>query len=268
MHDPRVGRFFAVDPLFRKYPWNSTYAFSENRVLDGVELEGLEHLNLQIYQVMYDKTEDCYVSVQTAQKVYNDVGDWSGVQTQYVYVLHDKKGDQFAVVGRMDYVSHVRSKIKKEINIKGHVYDYSQSENPDWLGEGTMWSNQDEAIKYDDDSHKSTAKHHVWDVDMDELNSVMSGGRSKGNIKYTETQKIIKNEIDKSVKLYNLYKKTEELVELAKTNEKQEDTTVVRVSLTTNTVIKNEDGSNSVISGPGKTKFTIPKTKPLWTTSP
>ncbi len=42
MHDPRVGRFFAVDPLFKEYPWNSSYAFSENRLLDGVELEGLE----------------------------------------------------------------------------------------------------------------------------------------------------------------------------------------------------------------------------------
>jgi len=42
MHDPRVGRFFAVDPLFKSYPWNSYYAFSENRVIDGIELEGLE----------------------------------------------------------------------------------------------------------------------------------------------------------------------------------------------------------------------------------
>jgi RHS repeat-associated protein len=42
MHDPRVGRFFAVDPLFREYPHNSTYAFSENRVIDLNELEGLE----------------------------------------------------------------------------------------------------------------------------------------------------------------------------------------------------------------------------------
>src|SRR5690554_4231224 len=42
MHDPRVGRFFAVDPLSSEYPWNSPYAFSENRVLDGIELEGLE----------------------------------------------------------------------------------------------------------------------------------------------------------------------------------------------------------------------------------
>jgi RHS repeat-associated protein len=44
MHDPRLGRFFSVDPLASKYPWNSVYAFSENRVVDGIELEGLEWL--------------------------------------------------------------------------------------------------------------------------------------------------------------------------------------------------------------------------------
>jgi RHS repeat-associated protein len=42
MHDPRVGRFFATDPLEVELPWNSPYVFSENRLLDGVELEGLE----------------------------------------------------------------------------------------------------------------------------------------------------------------------------------------------------------------------------------
>ncbi len=48
MHDPRIGRFFAVDPLAPKYPHNSPYAFSENRVIDGVELEGLEWTQIQI----------------------------------------------------------------------------------------------------------------------------------------------------------------------------------------------------------------------------
>lgn len=42
MHDPRVGRFFATDPLEGSYPWNSPYAFSENDVIASVELEGLE----------------------------------------------------------------------------------------------------------------------------------------------------------------------------------------------------------------------------------
>jgi RHS repeat-associated protein len=42
MHDPRLGRFFAVDPLAAKYPYNGSYNFSENRVIDSGELEGLE----------------------------------------------------------------------------------------------------------------------------------------------------------------------------------------------------------------------------------
>jgi hypothetical protein len=37
-----LGRFFAVDPLASKYPHNGPYNFSENRVIDGIELEGLE----------------------------------------------------------------------------------------------------------------------------------------------------------------------------------------------------------------------------------
>src|SRR5690554_5541660 len=44
MHDPRVGRFFATDPLEASYPWNSPYAFSENRVIDGIEQIGRAHV--------------------------------------------------------------------------------------------------------------------------------------------------------------------------------------------------------------------------------
>ncbi len=39
---PEIGRFFNVDPLAEKYPYNGVYNFSENRVVDGRELEGLE----------------------------------------------------------------------------------------------------------------------------------------------------------------------------------------------------------------------------------
>ena len=46
MHDPRIGRFFAVDPLAASYPHNSPYAFSENVVINAIELEGLEKFTL------------------------------------------------------------------------------------------------------------------------------------------------------------------------------------------------------------------------------
>jgi len=37
-----LGRFFSVDPLTKKYPFYTPYAFSGNRIIDMVELEGLE----------------------------------------------------------------------------------------------------------------------------------------------------------------------------------------------------------------------------------
>jgi RHS repeat-associated protein len=44
MHDPRVGRFFAVDPLTKKYPFYTPYSFSGNKVIAYKELEGGEDL--------------------------------------------------------------------------------------------------------------------------------------------------------------------------------------------------------------------------------
>ena len=42
MHDPRVGRFFARDPLEKSYPWYSPYQFSGNTPIMSIELEGME----------------------------------------------------------------------------------------------------------------------------------------------------------------------------------------------------------------------------------
>jgi len=64
MHDPRVGRFLSLDPLAKTYPWNSPYAFAENRVIDGIDLEGLEFKCIT--------TQDCktgeYKTVVTTDK--------------------------------------------------------------------------------------------------------------------------------------------------------------------------------------------------------
>ena len=74
MHDPRVGRFFAVDPLEKSYPWNSPYAFSENRVIDAVELEGLEAA------LTKPETENLVIVAQGADNQDTDVATQGNTQ--------------------------------------------------------------------------------------------------------------------------------------------------------------------------------------------
>ncbi|WP_338356625.1 RHS repeat-associated core domain-containing protein [Yeosuana marina] len=58
VHDPRLGRFFAVDPLSSKYPHNSSYAFSENTVVNAVELEGLEKKEVYNFNLKFPTPEE------------------------------------------------------------------------------------------------------------------------------------------------------------------------------------------------------------------
>jgi RHS repeat-associated protein len=51
VHDARLGRFLSVDPLSPEYPWNSGYAFSENKPIDHYELEGLEGIKFYLNTV-------------------------------------------------------------------------------------------------------------------------------------------------------------------------------------------------------------------------
>lgn len=44
IQDSKIGRFFSIDPLQKDFSWNSSYCYSQNRVIDGKEIEGLEVL--------------------------------------------------------------------------------------------------------------------------------------------------------------------------------------------------------------------------------
>jgi len=48
--DPAIGRFWQIDPLAEDYMYNSTYAFQENKLGSGVELEGLENARFDVAQ--------------------------------------------------------------------------------------------------------------------------------------------------------------------------------------------------------------------------
>ncbi len=96
IHDPRLGRFLSIDPLSMKYPWNSPYAFAENRVIDGIDLEGLEHYKVRgtdmgdgTTQIQVFLAEDGYNKPfqvdYNGQTVSTTQGDWAFKQLQERY---------------------------------------------------------------------------------------------------------------------------------------------------------------------------------------
>jgi RHS repeat-associated protein len=106
MHDPRLGRFFTVDPLAGKYSYNSPYAFSENRVIDGLEWEGLEVVIHHEYQketntfIVTSKEIDNSFKENVNHYVYKNA---DGQITRQVYKSHTSGRSYVAPVGQVDY---------------------------------------------------------------------------------------------------------------------------------------------------------------------
>ena len=95
MHDPRLGRFLSIDPLAPDYPHNSPYAFSENRVIDGVELEGLEYATATILVVDGTVTK---IHVTKDYELKNKNTQGPGMLYKYVYV--NSKNNTVTVVDK------------------------------------------------------------------------------------------------------------------------------------------------------------------------
>ena len=96
MHDPRIGRFFNRDPLESKYPWNSPYAFSENRVIDGIELEGKEWLGVTFFFFEFDIGAGLGYGVNYLEQTgiaMDEIGKTKFVMTSAIYVINQDLED-------------------------------------------------------------------------------------------------------------------------------------------------------------------------------
>lgn len=74
-----------MDPLSGDYPWNSTYAFSENRLIDGVELEGLEYMPyMQTYKYTGSASDYFWAAENGLRNIVNVVpATWNGLVYSY-----------------------------------------------------------------------------------------------------------------------------------------------------------------------------------------
>ena len=102
MHDPRLGRFLSIDPLEASYPHNSPYAFSENRVIDAVELEGLEkHL------VVSKKLTSTVLNMVTSYELgYLSYESFSTIMNKLVRYDKGTNQEHFNANAPRDFVLH------------------------------------------------------------------------------------------------------------------------------------------------------------------
>jgi RHS repeat-associated protein len=84
IHDPRISRFLSSDPIGSKFPHNSPYAFSENRVIDGIDLEGSEYVHYFVF-LNNDGTLLSKVSVQ----------DFRGMTDAQIKSVHGMGSEEF-----------------------------------------------------------------------------------------------------------------------------------------------------------------------------
>ncbi|APD07415.1 hypothetical protein UJ101_01908 [Flavobacteriaceae bacterium UJ101] len=78
--DPAIGRFMSIDPLAEKYTYNSPYAFSENKLGLGNELEGLE---LAPFKYIVDAYNNARNFVNEAYRTYNAVTSLAAKASNY-----------------------------------------------------------------------------------------------------------------------------------------------------------------------------------------
>jgi RHS repeat-associated protein len=135
-HDFQIGRFVQIDPLSNEYVYNSTYAFSENKVTNHVELEGLEAVSAHKLQTIKDgygnKINRTYSvnltnSKMTAEQIYQSIGSNFSKYTEgvsYFEKINGQSGklavgDEFSITGGPHFHSSPISDIKNHFPTSG-----------------------------------------------------------------------------------------------------------------------------------------------------
>ena len=161
MHDPRVGRFFAPDPLIvgkGEYPWYSPYQFAGNKPIWAIDLEGLQEL---IYSETLGDFENLVIDVIESSDV--------------LYQIYDRVSD----VNRCNMKLHIGSIDRRDIDAPvtwgGRTISSSQTKSwAEWMVKTK--AHIDETDKYNSEngtdleyklSSSHLAKYEKWNKIFD-----------------------------------------------------------------------------------------------------
>jgi RHS repeat-associated protein len=167
-HDPQIGRFLQIDPLANEYEYSTTYAYAENKVINGIDLEGLE----------WSPTYDNNSQINGYNWVgYNDNGSPKSGSVSHGLVV---KGDftwwyssnQKRQTGAIDIMSNTKAPTQHgPFSDKSTIYNYriniKQNDGALFLNTWSVYSN----LWYNPGDPEDN--HHVYDrAASGELNTI------------------------------------------------------------------------------------------------
>lgn len=96
-----------MDPLFKDYPWNSSYAFAENRVIDGVDLEGRE----------FKSASECYDLLNKGEIILNNAPKQAEKFMEMIARIRPANQQELEAIkeagGYLEYVKQTPQRLKE-----------------------------------------------------------------------------------------------------------------------------------------------------------
>lgn len=224
MHDPRLGRFFAVDPLTAKYPHYSPYSFSGNKVILFAELEGGEEIVYYVKEVKAQNGETVFETTgnEIAGENYNNGNGIFNMGSGVLYVITKLDGtEEHKFIKPVEVVAKPKTDIKNNDEKNKWFEEYGEDYKK-WLEENSPYTKDvkvDEEPSPYEDIDKQKKIMYEWNETGNEENHKTDKdgnydlGDKKYNLKYrikpkinTHNKKLI-SEIyvageDKTVKRY------------------------------------------------------------------
>ncbi len=126
IEDKPLGRFWSIDPLAESYYYNSTYAFSENKVTSHFELEGLEAIYFNKEAQNNKNFKDSY-TIQRQTTGGKQVMDKFKNQTNYnlIYFASSKLLENGSIVPikNMEQFQYYKDRVAKfKLLVSGDTY--------------------------------------------------------------------------------------------------------------------------------------------------
>ncbi len=86
VYNPRISRFFSVDPYTKDYPWNTPFAYAENEPISNIDLDGLEKVKSTMsgvaagakkYSDEKERQSNGLLQLITSPEPYRDLWDYA-----------------------------------------------------------------------------------------------------------------------------------------------------------------------------------------------